>query len=205
VNEPPSPTYRPPTPQAYLTWREGTSEASREAVAAILQQHAEIAKRRIADSTDLERPDPQIVEEIMADMQADVAADLSNVLTGEELDKSPWAPLDEDHPQMASDLTDRFAPVRSSGPKRLSLSTAYRPETKRAEVERIFEQRAAIARERLATETDQAYPDPLIAEQIMTDTHADIVAELKEVVTEDELRALLWLPADEDILSTHQE
>lgn len=205
VNELASPINRPPSPQAYLAWREAASGASREAVAGILRLHADIAKNRITDATDLEHPDPRIVEEVMADMQADVAADLRGVLTDEELEMSPWAPPDEGHLQTASDLTDRFAPLRSSAPKPSSSSAAYRPGTKREEVERIFEQRAAIARERLATETDQAYPDPLIAEQIMAETHADIVAELKGVVTEDELRALLWLPADADILSTQQE
>ena len=39
----------------------------------------------------------------------------------------------------------------------------------------------------------------------MADTHANIVDELKEVVTEDELRAMLWLPADTDVLSTRRE
>ena len=69
----------------------------------------------------------------------------------------------------------------------------------------ILEQRAVIARQRLVAEIDREYPDSLTAEQIMADTHANIVDELKEVVTEDELRAMLWLPADMDFLSTRRE
>lgn len=206
VDEPLSPTYLPPSPQAFLAWRDGASETSREVVAAILRLHADRARDRIADATDLEHPDARIVEEIMADMHADVAADLEVALTDDELDALQWAPSGQADSQTVPGMAARFAPRRSSSePMPFYSLPGYGPEAKRAQVEMILERRAAIARQRLVAETDRENFDSLTAEQIMADTHANIVDELKEVVTEDELRAMLWLPADTDVLSTRRE
>ena len=64
------------------------------------------------------------------------------------------------------------------------------PEEKRQAVETIMRQYSERARQRIASETDLAQPDPQVVMRIMEETHADITAALGGILSPEELETL---------------
>lgn len=76
----------PPTVNldAMRQWQEHAPQESKDRLETILRRNAEKAQAQIAAETDPERPDPQILMRILEQSQADLASELSAVLSPQE-------------------------------------------------------------------------------------------------------------------------
>ncbi|WP_141699016.1 hypothetical protein [Candidatus Thiosymbion oneisti] len=105
----PFPEMAPPrldrNPERLIRWGQGVSEAQREAVEAVLNDHAERAQQEIeALSADPMNPDPEVVARVMKESDEEITAELRKTLPPKDFEAlfppelEPEMPASQDNP-----------------------------------------------------------------------------------------------------------